>query len=402
MAARAGRLGLLVVTAACFAVSVADEPRPAPGDAETRPATPSRYPRVAMLWSPADVETDTKWANIARHDVIVLGPEALGLQWRFERYRGLAEAFEPESVKGARKNLRTIHEHNDRAVVLVEQYYFEDDKKAYPPEHDWWLRDEDGEKESFWPGTWKMDVTDAGYIAHVARRVEAIHKAADGAAGVFLDNVRYDVDSRVAWLTLLKHIRRRCGGEMPILVNAGYMTEQQGWLAPHVNGILYEDSIHYRHGRMGEEAFYERLAATDAKLRPLADGRRISINEVFGKRADVAHMRRELMRTLVYTNMAFLYADSTHGHHHGWPALWDCPLGPPVDQPATPRDARLARRRFQGGEVLWLPPSADEPATVTLEAPMRDAVGKRRVRTITLAPGSGAVLIRPDRDEAGP
>ncbi|MFW6133842.1 MAG: hypothetical protein ACOC8F_08090, partial [Planctomycetota bacterium] len=245
----------------------------------------------------------------------------------------------------------------------------------------------------------KMDISDAGYIAHVARRVRAIHQAADGAAGVFLDNVRYDADSRIAWVTLLKRIRRACGAELPVLVNAGYMTERQGWLAPYVNGIMYEDSIHHRHGRLGTEAFYARIAATDAKLQPLGGtpgGRRISINEVFGERSDTRQMRRELIRTLIYTDAAFLYSDSTHGHRHGWYRLWDAPLGAAVDQLVEPKKDRLARRRFAGGEVLWLPPGADGAAVVHLDVPMRDAVGGEVVRKLTLLPGSGAVLVHPD------
>ncbi|MFW6133357.1 MAG: hypothetical protein ACOC8F_05620, partial [Planctomycetota bacterium] len=72
-----------------------------------------------MLWSPADADDESPWAAIARHDVIVVGPEALGLQWRYTKHRGLAEAFDADSVKLARRNLRLIHELNPRAVVLV-------------------------------------------------------------------------------------------------------------------------------------------------------------------------------------------------------------------------------------------------------------------------------------------
>ena len=36
-------------------------------------------------------------------------------------------------------------------------------------------------------------------------------------------------------------------------------------------------------------------------------------------------MKRELVRTLVYTDAHFLYADSTYGHRHNWWPEWDAP-----------------------------------------------------------------------------
>lgn len=367
--------------------------------ATTRPA--ATMPRIAMLWSPAEIRGERMLDNIARHDVIVIGPEDLGLAWDAGEHRGLAERFQEGSAERAREMLDEIHERNPHAVVLVEQYFFEDDKKAYPPDHEWWLRDEKGRKRSFWPGTWRMDVSNAEYGTHVARRIRAIHEATDGQAGVFLDNVRYDNDSRIAWVALLKLVREMCGDEMPILVNAGWLTEDRKWLAPYVNGIMYEDSIHHRHGRMTEEGFYAHIAEIDSKLR----SPRISVNEVFGKRADTDEMRRELIRTLIYTDMAFLYSDSTHGHRHAWHELWDAPLGEPVDGPCVPAEGRLARRAFAGGLVLWLPADAEEARTVELDPPMRDAAADDAVTEVKLAPGEGVILLSPDADaptEAGP
>ena len=357
----------------------------------TQPAAP-QYPRIAMLWSKADVQGEDEWANIARHDVIVVGPATIGLQWQAHEFPGMSETIYQPSIKVARENLERIRRLNPSAVVLVEVYFFEDNQKAYPPDHKWWLRDKDGKKMSFWPGTWQMDISNVEYCAHVATRMRAVHEALEWRAGIFIDNVRFDADSRLAWTVLLKAVRKMCGDDMPILVNAGYMTEDQTWLAPYVNGIMYEDSIHYLYDKVkDEEAYYARIAAVDAKLRKPT----ISVNEIFGKRDDTAAMRRDLIRTLVYTDMAFIYSDSTHGHKHAWHKAWSAPLGRPLAGPAVPQEGRLARREFAGGTVLWLPPSAKQAVTVKLASACREFITGKELQSVELAPGSGAILIRP-------
>jgi hypothetical protein len=345
-----------------------------------------------MLWSKAAGLGNDKWANIARHDVIVVGPWTAGLEWTPHKFPAMAETFQPHSVRRTRANLDRLRRLNPAAAMLVEVYFFEDDRTSYPRDHPWWLRDDRGSKKTFWPGTWQMDIHNAEYVRHVARRIGAVAAATAGRAGVFLDNVRFDARSKAAWIALLKLVRETCGQEMPILVNAGWDSEDVDWLAPYVNGIMYEDAIHHLPKENRDtEAFYARIAAADAGLRRPS----ISINEVFGKRNDLEQMRRELIRTLVYTDMAFLYADSTHGHRHAWYAAWDAPLGRPAGPPAIPRKGKLARRRFAGGEAVYLPPAAEAPVKLAFPAPVRDAArpGGAEVNELKLAPGAGAILV---------
>ena len=37
-----------------------------------------------------------------------------------------------------------------------------------------------------------MDLTSAEYVQHIARRIEAVVKATGGAAGIYLDNLRFE------------------------------------------------------------------------------------------------------------------------------------------------------------------------------------------------------------------
>ncbi len=378
---------------------------PAGEDEIKIPTDPAwEFPRIAMLWSAADRTGEKQrhrphqegfWQNVARHDVVLLGAGTLGLEWTHKKYHAMAESFTPKSLPAARENLARIKKLNPHAVVLVEVYFFEDAKDAYPPEHQWWLRDKKGDKKTFWPGTWRCDITSEEYINHVARRIAAVYQATGEKAGIFLDNVRLDEKSRTAWEKLLHKVRLTCGADMPILVNAGWNSQGLLWLGRYVNGIMYEDSInHLPETDLSKESYYRRISMLDKTLRPP----RISVNEVFGRRDDVATMRRELIRTLVYTDMSYLYSDSTHGHRHRWHELWDAPLGQARDDPQEPAVAKLARRDFAGGTVLWLPKSAKQSRTVKFDSPMLRCGDEERLEKIMLKPGHGEILLKPEPD----
>jgi hypothetical protein len=341
-----------------------------------------------MLWSAADVR-EPRVANLARHDLIVVGIGTVGLRWTPHEFPAMSETIDPRSVAPARAYLKRIRARNPAAVVLCDVNFFEERKNGYPPDHAWWLRDRKGRKKTFWPGTWRMDLANAAYVSHVARRIAAVHEAGGGRVGVFLDNFRHDGPGVAAWRSLLGHVRLACGAKMPIVINAGRPGPALAHVASLINGAMYEDSV--SHAPAGDtEAFYARIAAMDRLLtRP-----RISINEVFGKRSDRKRMVRELARTLVYTDMHFLYSDSTHGHRHAWYGLWDAPLGRAAGPPAVPHKGRLARREFAGGIVLWLPDSATGKETVGLERPMTDALTGKKVSAVALEPGSGSILLR--------
>ena len=372
---RSRQLAVFLALGALGAAATSDQPAPAP------------RPRIAMLWSPAANLKEERLANWAKHSVIVVGIEDIGLEWTREPFPAMAETIRSDTIPQARDNLERLRQLNPAAVVLCEVYFFEENDRGYPPDHPWWLRDKNGRKSQFWPGTHQMDLSNPEYVAHIARRIGAIRQAAGAAAGVFLDNLRFEPESKAAWISLLKQARRSCGPDMPILVNAGWDSDDLAWVCPYVNGIMYEDSVAHTADK-DTEAFYARIAQSDKQI----PSPRISVNERFGKRADLPRMSRELLRTLVYTDMAFLYSDSTNGHKHDWHALWDAPLGRPLGDPVQPQPGQLARREFSGGCVLWLPDAAPQPVTVKLPKPMRDEIGGATTQTLTLKPGSGALL----------
>jgi hypothetical protein len=352
------------------------------------PATPEApYPRIAMLWSPADDIKD-KWQNVAKHGVAVVGVDEIGLEWTENKYAAMAETLTPDSITEARQNLDRIHKINPATVVLCEVYFFEETDANYPPDSPWWFRDPKGKKQQFWPGDHMMDLSNAEYVHHIARRIEAVARATDGKAGIYLDNLRFEPADKKAWTALLAEVRQTCP-DVPIVVNAGWDSDDLEWVCPLVNGIMYEDSVAHAKGK-DTEAFYARIAAFEKLCRTP----HLSINERFGPMTDEARMRREFLRTLVYTDMYYLYSKSTNGHNHKWFDVWDTRLGRPVDPAVKPAPGQLVRREFTGGVVLWLPESAKEPVSTAIATPMRDVLaGLDLAGSLTLKPGEGAILV---------
>ena len=288
------------------------------------------FPRIAMLWSPAAELKGSRTERLAKYGVSVVGVEALGLRWKHAEHRDLALAFEPASIATARATLEQVLAANRTAIVCCELYFFEADRRSYPEDHPWWFRDEKGKKVSFWRGAYNMDVGNLDYIEHIAQRILAVHDATQGKAGIFLDNLRFDQTARRGWLTLLEKLRA-ARPKIVILVNAGWDSTDLEWVAPLINGILYEDAIAHT-GDKNTEAFYGRVTAHWNLLRTP----RISVNEKFGVRGDKASMLRELTRTLVYTDAYYNYTDSTNGHRHSWRPEWDARLDKAIDPARSP------------------------------------------------------------------
>src|SRR4051794_37769761 len=142
------------------------------------------FPRVAMLWSSAEGLEGTRARRMAKYDLSIVGVQALGLRWRRHEHPDLAETFEPATIDAARATLAEVRAANPRTMVCCEVYFFEARQDAYPGDHAWWFRDAKGQKVSFWRGAYNMDVGNAEYIEHIARRILAVHDAVEGKAGI--------------------------------------------------------------------------------------------------------------------------------------------------------------------------------------------------------------------------
>ena len=73
-------------------------------------------------------------------------------------------------------------------------------------------------------------------------------KAVGASGGIYLDNLRFDPADKKAWTSLLTEVRKTCP-DVPIVVNAGWDSDDLAWVCPLVNGIMYEDSVAHTKGK---------------------------------------------------------------------------------------------------------------------------------------------------------
>ena len=238
-----------------------DQAEPAtPRETHTRPLIvgTETFPRIAMLWSPAQDLEGTRTQRMAKYGVSVVGVEALGLRWQRAEHPDLAETFEPATIETARATLAEVRAANPRAVVCCELYFFEARQRSYPEDHPWWFRDPKGQKVSFWRGAYNMDVGNEEYIEHIARRILAVHDAWRGRRASSSTTCGSTGPPRRGWTSLLQKLRA-ARPEIVVLVNSGWSSTDLEWIAPQINGILYEDSIAHTRDH-DTEAFYRRVA----------------------------------------------------------------------------------------------------------------------------------------------
>ena len=228
------------------------------------PQTLKACPPIALLWSnAADTKPKDRLPDLARRSIALQGPEDFDLEWSPAPTPGLSESFTPDSITAARKNLHALLEVSSAPHVtpLAEIYFFEAEDDQYPADSPWWQKDAHGKRITFWPGCHNMDLANDDYINHIAARAIATLRALDNNAGLYIDNLRFDPTAKKGWTKLLTLIRK----EIPdarIVANAGWDSTDLEWVAPLLNGIMYEDAIAHTKNKNPED-FYRRIATTD-------------------------------------------------------------------------------------------------------------------------------------------
>jgi hypothetical protein len=360
------------------------------------------YPKIAMCWGP--LRDDRTPMSYARHHEIMASEDAFGLEYDREPAI-LATGFKPESIQVARARVAELKRLNPHAIVIVDQSFYEWRESALPEDHPWWLR-VDGKREQFWPGTYRADWNRPDYQEAVIARVVALWKT--GAAdGVFFDNWR---DEKEPWLNVIGGIRKATGDDFLILINVGYDIGTADWLAPHLNGIMYESGWSHpqRAVRNPGETWDDRIGMmqhTESLLRRP----RISLLERFedvgdhagwpdGDRAEQQGTRDPAARhwTLAYALIVgefyYLFSDST-SHQHDWYPEYDVRIGLP--RGAGRRvSAHVWERDYDKARVVMNLPDATQPYQITLDEPARDSFTGETGTRFTIPPGNGRILVR--------
>ena len=348
------------------------EPAIAAGDAHSPSIVGTEaFPRIAMLWSPAQDLVGTRPQRMAKYGVSVVGVEALGLRWERAEHPDLAETFEPATIDTARTTLAEVLAANPRAVVCCELYFFEARRTGLsrgPP----LVVPRPGGPEG---------LLLAGLLQHgpEQRGVHRTHRQADprGARRGRGESrhlprqpaVRPDGQARLD----------EPAPEAPGLTSGDRRAGQLG-LVEHRAGVdrapRSTGSCTRTRSPTPATTTPRRSTGGRASTGDLLRAPRISVNEKFGARGDTASMLRELSRTLVYTDAYFSYTDSTNGHRHSWRPEWDAPLGKAIDPVRTPMAGQLARRALRGRDRRLAP--GDRPGPRHDRARHAPCVGLRR------------------------
>ncbi|UCF38031.1 MAG: hypothetical protein JSU96_03995 [Acidobacteriota bacterium] len=351
------------------------------------------YPRIAMLWAP--VRGDRSIASMARHDLIMAGSGSFGLVYD-GKPTGEADGFTDQSESIARDRIAEIRRINPDAVIIGDLLFYEYPDDWLPEDHPWWLR-RDGERQQFWPGTHRMDWNRTDYRAHVVKQTVALQKI--GFDGVFYDNVRNEPEP---WTAFLTEIRKEVGNDFLLFLNVGYAIGEYDFVAPFVNGIMYESG--WSHDRTEWETAVQEMQHTQSLLMEP----RISLIERFEeirshagwpgdpqrgqKPPDDPQARRwSLAFSLAIGDFYYLFSDNT-SHRHDWYPEYDEKIGLPVG-PSTRLNPFVWSRKYERALVVVNLPGSPESYEIELAGNARNSLTGKTGNRFSVPSGDGAILI---------
>jgi len=345
------------------------------------------FPSVFQAWGRADnLQREDELVTAARHDLLWHGVEWYGLVWS-QKPPGLAEAFEPESIKRGRQRRKTLLELNPNIILIAEIRYRDAWRGFLPADHRWWRRDRDSEVVKGWEeGKFiQLDFDNPEFREHVARRAAAAIESGV-VDGVLLDWWSDD-DSRLA---LVKQVRDAIGDEYLLLANANDRTTPR--TAPYINGYFMEC---YRSKTPRD---WQRIAATlkwaEQNLRPP----RVNCVETWyhNSRTDVNLMRAVTTLCLTHSDGYSLFSDPnplpTGDHRHNWYPFWTKSLGKPVSAGVTATNGTVWRE-FENGAAVYNP-MGNGTVTVQFDDVRTSVATGRTSRSHTLKSPDGDIYLR--------
>jgi len=399
MRCAAGAIGIALMLAIGGGTSAAIPPTREGTVRERIEKTP--YPRIGMCWSP--LRGDRSPAGMAKHDLIMSSIEALGLEWD-RQPEVLATGFKPESIEEAKRRTAEIRKLNPNAVLIGDLSFYEFDEGQLPEDHPWWLKT-DGKREQFWPGTYRMNWYLPDYQESVIKRTLSLYEAGV-VDGVFYDNWR---DEPEPWIKIMRSIRERVRDKFLIFVNVGYDIGTADWIAPYLNGIMYESGwSHPERSRwMPDETWDDRIRMMQ-RTQELLLPPHISLIERFeevrdhagwpndpkkgtGITRDPAARHWTMAYALIAGDFYYLFSDST-SHRHDWYPEYDANIGLPL-APGERVSAHVWQRRYEKALVVMNLPDAKAPYNVKLSKAARDSFTGESGMAFAVPPGDGRVLV---------
>lgn len=345
------------------------------------------FPSIFMAWSLAEGLEISRKENIAKHDLAFMGPGAFGMRWNHE-HTGLADGFEPETIAEARQTRQKLLALNPNLILLAEIRYRDAWDSYLPADHEWWMRNESGERVVGWAegNFYRMDVSNPAFHKAVAMQAEAAIES-----GVF-DGVMLDwwsdEDGRIE---LIQTIREAIGEDALVIANAN--DRQTPESAPYINGYFMEC------WRSQTPEHWRRIAETllwaEANLREP----RINCIETWYEtsRQDLNRMRATTTLALTHSEGYCLFSDPndlpTPDHKHDWYSFWDVDLGRPAG-PGIINESGFARREYENGTAIYNPMGNEAVTYRFMEDRLRVSTNKAG-REFTIEPLDGDIFLNP-------
>jgi hypothetical protein len=385
----------LAIGAVCGAGCRATEEEGMGGAKEAVMFTKTEHPRIAQLWAPVRGGEWDDLENWAKHDLVMVSPGQLGMRPNHESW-DKADGYTPESVAVAKGRVAELRRLNPDVVILCDMSFYELDEDALPEDHPWWLR-KDGEREQFWPGTYRNDWYNADYQAHMVRK--GVAAMACGADGLFFDNLR---DEEEPWIAIIGALREKLGDEVLMMANVGYAIEEYDFIAPYMNGFMYESG--WSHRRTEWDDCIEKMQHTETLFRKPY----VSVMERFETTRghagwpsdrrkgetiprDPAARYWSLCYALIVGDYYYLFSDST-SHQHDWYPEYDVKIGLPAGK-GERVNSHVWRREYEKALVVMNLPGAKGPYEVEVERAARDSFTGETGTRFTIPVGEGRVLV---------
>jgi hypothetical protein len=366
------------------------------------------YPSIFMAWSEDLDHGHSSLAGMARHDLLILGPQQMGLG-RVDSGGKLERA----AVGRALAKRRALALLNPNAAVLAEIRYFDAWETYLPPDSPLWRRDKAGERVAS-PGAiygarrvYLLDFSKPELQDSVAAQCKAYVETGvfDGCMFDWWGAAYSDTPGAegTARLKMIQKVRAAVGDKALLIGNVNGSLPKM--TAAYLNGAYMEG--------FGAKGFSDwrravgDLAWLEAHLRPPAftalegwydcgacagDPAAIQARG----RGDLALMREVTTLSLTNSDGYVLFGDPdalpTPDHLHDWYPFWNKSLG----RPAGPKGVRSKdgayRRAFDDGCVVFNPPD-NRPVTVTFAEPHRSQASGIVASSFTVAQGDGDIFI---------
>jgi hypothetical protein len=352
------------------------------------------FPTLHQAWNGIDDGSVVRGSvdDKAKHDLFWHNPSVFSMVWqKINGYEGFSNSFSTNSINTAKIQRQLILQKNPNMLLFGCVTWIEKDLTYLPDNHEWWLRDGNGNKIKGWgEGTYQsylLDTSNDSYQDTVVTKAKAIANC-----GVF-DGIMIDCwKDTPDYVKLLQKIRVALGDEIMIIVNSNMFEIPNS--AQYVNGLFMESY------QASSEADWRQLENTLVWAEHSLRMPRVNCLETWAETSrtssnDLRKMRATTTLSLTRSNGYCLFADDNAlpvgDHLHNFYDFWVKRLGR-VKNEGELRTDRAYEREFENGTVVYNP-IGNQTVVVTFDNLYKSISTGITSTTHTLSPYDGDIYI---------